>query len=163
VAKAKVRVRLPTGEIVTGWAPVERYYGRTRQALIPHRRRDADGIWTLPELPPSRGRQQVARVRVRLPDGRVVVGWRAAAAALGRRSHASLSERAVLGEDGVYELDMGRWRRDVGERTLRASIADARRDPAVVAALVDAVQRRHPGVSADRIRRLVHERRGGDR
>ncbi len=45
------------------------------------------------------------RARIELPDGRIVTGWEAAAAAMGRKSVPALAALFVKDERGVYCLE----------------------------------------------------------
>jgi hypothetical protein len=96
----RARIELPGGRIVIGWANAAAALGRKSAASLMGLAEfdEARQLYTFPALPT---RQPVS---VRLPDGRVVRGWRAALDALGRRSSGSLRALAVRGDDGVYEV-----------------------------------------------------------
>jgi hypothetical protein len=99
----RARIQLPDGEIVTGWdAATARLERRSVGSLTNVAIFDAErGVHVLPaDL--RRGPRPL--VRVRLPDGETVAGWREVARRLGLRSPQAARARAERGPDGGYVI-----------------------------------------------------------
>lgn len=107
------RITLPDGDTVIGWPAASARLGRSKNTLRRHAVQTGSREWRITH-PRGPGR----RVAIHLPDGRTIMGWEAAAAAL-RVSVWRLRWHALPADDGYTIRPLGKRPRRYGDKTQR--------------------------------------------